>query len=75
MSGVVDPETLYTKQNCIGALCGLCWGSERELTFCRWWQLWQSVQRVFFSYLPEIWLFTDDTAESINGVGRLWLSK
>jgi len=24
MSGVVDPETLYTKQNCIGLL--LSWG-------------------------------------------------
>ena len=23
MSGVVDPETLYTKQNCIGARSGL----------------------------------------------------
>jgi len=22
MSGVVDPETIYTKQNCIGMLCG-----------------------------------------------------
>lgn len=24
MSGVVDPETLYTKQNCIGMLLGTC---------------------------------------------------
>ena len=28
MSGIVDPETLYTKQNCIGMLLGTCQSPE-----------------------------------------------
>lgn len=30
MSGVVDPETLYTKQNCIGMLLEVSLGSQHN---------------------------------------------
>jgi hypothetical protein len=39
MSGVVDPETLYTKQNCIGTWAvqspGIKLSNAR-----RWWKFW-----------------------------------
>ena len=44
MSGAVDPETLYTKQACIGKRSRLRIG--KRLTITRWWELWQSVQGV-----------------------------
>jgi hypothetical protein len=43
MSGVVDPETLYTKQNCIGMLATIS-GLTTILIIYRWWQFWKSLQ-------------------------------
>lgn len=43
MSGVVDPETLYTKQNCIGMLATI-FGFTTILIIYRRWQLWKSLQ-------------------------------
>jgi len=48
MSGVVDPEKLYTKQNCIG-MDARCLHEHPERTSLirnRRWQLWQGIQRV-----------------------------
>ena len=48
-SGTADPETLYSRQNCIGepapktVLLG-------GLIRCRWWKFWKSVQRVSLQY-------------------------
>jgi len=42
MNGLVDPETLYTKQSCIGiSACPskTMW----MLTSARWWQFWKSL--------------------------------
>jgi serine/threonine-protein kinase 24/25/MST4 len=50
MSGVVDPETLYTKQNCIGMLATIS-GSTTILIFYRRWQFWKSLQGAS-SFLP-----------------------
>lgn len=38
MSGAVDPETLYTKQACIGKRSRL--RIDKRLTMARWWELW-----------------------------------
>ena len=43
--GSVDPETLYSRQNCIGLLNSPV-PTARFLTWLRWWQLWKGVQRV-----------------------------
>lgn len=45
-SGVADPETLYTKQNCIGMLLRVCFELEAMLTLHRGGELWKSLQRV-----------------------------
>lgn len=43
--GWVDPEVLYSRQNCIGLSQ---WHSSKIdiLTNARWWQLWKGLQRV-----------------------------
>jgi hypothetical protein len=46
VSGVVDPETLYTKQNCIGKPFALPSDRRPMLIRYRRWQLWQGLQRV-----------------------------
>jgi hypothetical protein len=50
MQGVVDPETLYMKQNCIGMSGHYCQSERLEIKTLliasipdRWWQLWQGL--------------------------------
>lgn len=52
--GSVDPETLYSRQNCIGLLDSPVQAA-RILTWLRWWKLWKGVQRVTTLRLLQPW--------------------
>lgn len=53
--GLVDPETLYSRQNCIGSFHHQS-RMETNLTSPRWRQLWQSIQRASVNPLAQPYL-------------------